>query len=124
MPENTFVLKLSNGADVLTELKKLGEEKQIDYGLIVSGTGSLKDMELISNEPKGGIASLRFDSPVEMHAISGKIQTRKGVVTVDVRVSVTGTGFTPKAGQLVHALASGSLEIGVRKVDLGKIIEA
>lgn len=125
MTEGTFVLKLGEGADIFAGLEKLARENNIDYGLLVSGCGKIKGFELISHEQKGGIGRMKFENEFELNAISGKIQkTKAGTVTTNIRVSVTSTGFTPKAGQLISGKASKNLELGVRKIDFRKIIEA
>lgn len=122
--ENTFVLKLSDGADILEGIKKLAKEKEIGYGLFVSGFGKIKEFELLSSGSQGSIERMKSREESQVNAVSGKIQKKGGSFDVLLRVSVTKTGFTPKGGQLIQGKAAISLEIGIRKVDLKKIIEA
>lgn len=125
MAENTFVLKLTDGSDIFAEVEKLVKDNDIGYGMFVSGCGRLKQFELISHEQKGGLSRMKFENDFELDAISGKVQkTKAGNVTANIRVSITRTGFTPKAGQLITGKAAKGLELGIRKVDLKKIIEA
>ena len=125
MGENTFVLKLSDGSDIMAGLHKLAEEKEIEYGLLVSGCGKIKEFELLSTGPQGSIDKMKSKEEFQVNAVSGKVQkTASGKFNTLVRVSITKTGFTPKGGQLIGGKAAGTLEIGVRKVDLKKIIEA
>jgi len=125
MAGNTFVLKLGDGSDLFEGLEKLVKENRIEYGMLVSGWGKLKEFELITHETKGGVNKASFDSAFELNAISGKVLlSRSGKFDASIRVSVSSTGFTPKAGQLVKGKAASSLEIGIRKIDFGKIIEA
>ena len=125
MVEQTFLLKMSEGADVFEELEKLARASKIDYAFIVSGYGRIKDFELISHESKGGISRAKFGSEFEVNAMSGKVQLLKGgKFAASLRVSVSSTGFTSKAGQIVAGKAGKSLEIGLRKVDFSRIIEA
>lgn len=125
MGENTFVLKLNDSADIIEGIEKLAKEQEIDYGMFISASGKIKNFELVSNEPKSGLSKNRFDSEFGLQAISGKIQrNRDGKVSSNIRVSVTSrSSYTPQAGQLLSGKASGVLEIGIRKVDLKKIIE-
>jgi len=125
MPESTFVLKLSDNADIIAELEKLAREKEISYGLFVDAVGKLKSFELIGNGPKGSIEKLKSDESFQVNAVSGKIQKApNGKPSIYMRISITKSGFTPRAGQLISGKASESLEIGVRKVDIKKIIGA
>lgn len=125
MAESTFVLKLSDGSDIFAELEKLARENKVGYGLLVSGCGKIREFELISHESRGGLNRAKFDQEFELNAISGKIQLEKGgKFSANVRVSISSTGFTPKAGELVKGKASKSLEIGVRKIDYSKMIMA
>ena len=125
MVEKTLVLKLSDGADIIAEIEKLVKENSVNYGMLVSGCGKIKEFELISHKQKGGVDKIRFEKEFEVNAISGKIQMgESGKINSNIRVSVTSTGFTQKAGQLIKGKAAGQLEIGIRKIDFGKIIEA
>ncbi len=125
LAEQTLILKLNDGSDIIPALEKLAKDKAINYGFIESGCGKLKDFEIISHEQKGSVNRTLFKQQFELDAISGKIQrTKESGFTIIVRVSVSSTGFTPKAGQLISGKAAGCLELGIRKVDLKKIIEA
>lgn len=115
---------MKNGADVLEEIRKAVEGNGIEYGLFVSGCGKIRDVELVSSEPKGGMSRTKFAGECDLNAISGKVQKRRGSLDLNVRVSVCGRGFTPRAGQLVGGKAAEVLEIGIRNVDLNKIIGA
>ena len=120
-----FVLKLSDGSDIFAALEKFAKENNIGYGTFVSGCGKLKNFELISNERSAGLGQLKSDKEFELEAVSGKMQTDKnGKVTINMRVSITSSGFTPKAGQLIKGKASKGLEICIRKMGSKKMIEA
>ncbi len=122
MVESTFVLKLSDNADILKELENLAVEKQIEYGLIVSASGNVKDAELVSMGNFEG--KQKLNGICEVDSISGKVQKVRGKFETNLRVSVSSTGFTSISGRLLKGKAAGHLEIGIRKVDVGKIIEA
>ena len=122
--ENTYVLKLNDGKDIIEELKKIATEENIEYGLFVSASGAIKDFELVSTEPKGGMSRTAFKQTYEINSISGKVVCFKGKCEINIRVSVSDTGFTSQAGQLMNGKASGMLEIGIRKVNMKNIIGA
>lgn len=125
MAEKTFVLRAGDGSDIMKELEKLAVEKGIDYGLFVSGCGSVKDFELISTGSKGSVDSMKLKTEFQVNAVSGRIQKKQGgKFEIILRVSVTKTGFTPKGGQLIRGKAAGVFEIGIRKIDTSRIIES
>ena len=125
MAGKTFVLRLSDGSDIIAGLERLAEEKEIEYGLLVSGCGRIRDFELVLHEPGGGVNKMKIEGEFDLNAISGKIRGEKsGKIDVNVKVLVASTGFTPKAGQLVSGKVAGMLEIGIRKVGFEGIIEA
>ncbi|PIN99276.1 MAG: hypothetical protein COT90_00395 [Candidatus Diapherotrites archaeon CG10_big_fil_rev_8_21_14_0_10_31_34] len=125
MSENTFVLKLNENADVIEELKKFVTEQNISYGLFVSASGKIKECELISIEPKCGIAKNLFKGEYEVNAVSGKIEkNKKNEVVIHLRVSISSNDFSSKAGELTKGKSGRILEIGIRKIELNKIINA
>lgn len=123
--ENIFVLSLSDGSDIIGGLQKLAEDNQIDYGMLVSACGRIKDFELVSSGPQGRMETMRSKDDFRVTAASGKIQKLSGgKLDIVVRATITRTGFTPKGGHLIRGKAAGTLELGVRKIDLKKIIMA
>ncbi len=122
--ENTYVLKLNDGKNIIEELKRVAIEEKIEYGMLVSASGSVKDFELVSSEPRGGMSRTSFKQSYEINSISGKIMCSKGQCDINIRVSVSDTGFTSQAGQLIKGNASGMLEIGIRKINMKNIIGA
>ena len=121
----TFVLRLGDGSDIIGGVARLAEEKEIEYGLLVSGCGRIREFELVLHEPGGSMNKMKFEGEFELNAISGKIRREKsGKIDMNLKVLVASTGFTPKAGQLVSGKVAGMLEIGVRKVGFEGIIEA
>ncbi len=122
--ENMFVLKLVDGEDIILGLKKLAEEKSIDYGFLVSASGSIKDFELVSIESRGGMSRNLFREECDVVSVSGKIGKVDGKPEINMRVSISSTGFTSNSGQLLKGKAAGTLEIGVRKVNMKNIIGA
>ena len=125
MSENTFVLSLSENSNLIEELEKFAVEKEIEYGLFISASGKIKDCEITSIEPKGGMSRIKLSGENELNAISGKIEKdKKNKVTINLRVSVGTTDFSNKSGQLINAKAGRVLQIGIRKVNTSKIIKA
>jgi predicted DNA-binding protein with PD1-like motif len=125
MEENTFVLSLSENSDLMQELKKFAVEKDIEYGLFISASGKIKDCEITSIESKGGMSRIKLSGESELNAISGKIEkNKKNQVTINLKVSLGTTDFSSKSGQLINGKAGKVLQLGIRKVNVNKIIKA
>ena len=122
--ENMYVLKLTDGMNVVEELKKFVQSESIEYGLFVSVSGSIKDFELVSTEPKGGMSRNLFRQAYEINSISGKVTFVNNRAEFNIRISVSDTGFSSQAGQLIKGSVSGMLELGIRKVNTKNIIGA
>jgi len=120
--ESTFVLKLKDGDEVIKELVNLAEKESIDYGLLISVSGSMKNFELIATT---GQNKQVFKETCDVDSISGKIQKiGDNNFDTNVRVSMSSDGFSSKSGKLLKGFTAGKLEIGIRKVNTKKIIEA
>ena len=121
---NTILLKLDDGEDIVESVKKLAQENSIEYGVFVAANGTIKDCELVYNEPKQGITKGKFKEEFKIRAISGQIERIKGnEVKAVIRVSLLGARSGSKSGELLKGKASRALEIQVRKVNVGKIIK-
>lgn len=120
-----FVLKLKDGADIIEELKNFARAENIDYGVLNSASGSLKGVDLVSSGSRGGFLRKETNDSFEVNSISGKISKKSsGEVEINIRVSLTSTGFTAYSGQLIKGKVSGALDITIRKIDTKSIIWA
>src|SRR3989338_7947212 len=124
MAGNVFILKLKDGMEVMEELRKFAEQETIKYGVILGAVGKLKDFELVAFRERGVVEKKHLKEPHELNSASGKVQWHGGKYTVHMNVAVGERSFKSTNGQLMHGKAGSDLEISVRKVDLGKIIEA
>ena len=122
--ENMYILKLIDGMNIVDELKKFVETQNIEYGVLISASGSIKDFELVSTEPRGGMSRNLFRNNYEINSVSGKVTLVKNKVELNIRVSVSDTGFTSQTGQLIKGTVAGFLELGIRKVNTKNIIGA
>jgi predicted DNA-binding protein with PD1-like motif len=119
MPEE--ILSLVDGQDVMAEIKKFAEENNIEYGLFVSAKGGIRDLDLIAAKSE---SRQKMGQSFEVSGISGKIQKVRGKYEITVRLSGSTTGFTSLSGKLIDGTVSRTLDIVIRKVNIGKIIEA
>ena len=124
MAENVFVLKLKDGMDIIGELKKFAEKEEIKYGVLLGAVGKIKDFELVAFRERGVVEKRQLKEPHELNSISGKVQWLGGKYGAHLNIAVGEKSFKAVNGQLMHGQAAGDLEISIRKVNLGKIIEA
>ncbi len=118
-------LQLNSGTKIVEALKQFAVENNIDYGFVESAEGRIREFELFVTGQRSSIQKMEFQNDFIIQAMSGKIQRDlTGNVYLDLRVSVSSTGFTPISGKLIKGKASGPLEIVIRKVDSKKMIEA
>jgi len=115
---------MSEGEDVIERLKKFCEEEKADYYLIIGGSGRIKDYSMISSSRGARIDTEIGREPIDVTAVSGKIENVKGRFSATVNVSLSRSGFNTISGQLTKAKAGNALEIGLRKIDESKIIMA
>ncbi len=120
--ESTFVLKMKDGADIIEEITKLADKQGIDYGLFISASGSLRKFELVGSV---GEDKKFFKDSFDVDGISGRFQKKsKTAYDMNLRIALSTDSFTSKSGRLTKGIVSGKLEIGIRKIDMKKIIEA
>ncbi|AJF60021.1 MAG: DNA-binding protein [Candidatus Diapherotrites archaeon] len=124
MNEKTIVLELREGEDILDAVREASKQYSINFGFFVEADGTLKDCELVYNEPKRGIVKTAFRDTFKITAISGQIQKEKdGSINPLMNVALLGSRTGSKSGLLVGGKASKALKIRLRKVDLAKIIK-
>ena len=121
---NFYTMKLSDGEDLIQNILDLVKEKQIEYGEIISGRGKIREFELVSTGQKRSLDKSFFSESFGISAIAGKIKMSKGEILHTINVSVSKSGYNATKGQLMRATVDGDFEITIRKVNLGKIIEA
>ncbi|MBS3062617.1 MAG: DNA-binding protein [Candidatus Diapherotrites archaeon] len=124
MAENVFVLKLKDDLDVVGEVERFCEKEHIKYGVLLGAVGKLKEFEVVAFRERGVIEKKFFREAHELNSVSGKIQWLGGKYTSHINVAVGEKSFRSINGQLMRGKAAGDLELTIRKVDLGKIIEA
>ena len=125
MAGNDLKLILRDGEDIGKELDDFTEKHNITYGFVVSGRGSVKDFEIISHGSRGTIERINHKAEFEVNAMSGKVErTSDKSLSSRINVLISSSGFTPLSGELIKGKAAGRLEIGLKRVDMKKMIEA
>ncbi|MFH0714599.1 MAG: PPC domain-containing DNA-binding protein [Candidatus Diapherotrites archaeon] len=118
------ILKLKEDDDVLESVQEFCEKEGIKLGDFVSATGRMKDFEISAFSGQGGIENKSSTTPHEVVNVSGKVQKARGAFDISMKLSLARPGLSTMQGKLLKGRASGSLEIAIRNVNLGKIIEA
>ncbi|MEK6959478.1 MAG: DUF296 domain-containing protein [archaeon] len=120
----TLTLIVQDGEDIFNAIEDFTKQNDIGYGMVVSAKGAMKKFNLIGHGRKGTIDNVSNTAEFEVDAMSGKIQKKGDKVTVKMNALVSSSGFTPLSGELISGKASGKLVIGIKKIDLKKMIEA
>ena len=115
---------LEDGEDIYKSIKEVMKESKIDYGMIETGKGAIKDFELVSHGSRGTVENFAHKKEFEVNAMSGKLQRVGKDYRIKANILISSSGFTPQSGELINGKAAGRLEITIKKIDLGKMIEA
>ena len=115
---------LEDGEDIYKSIKEVMKENKIDYGMIETGKGAIKDFEIVSHGQRGTVENFMHKKEFEVNAMSGKLQRVGKDYRIKVNILISSSGFTPQSGELITGKAAGRLEISLKKIDLGKMIEA
>lgn len=115
---------LEDGEDIYKSIKEVMKESKIDYGMVETGKGAIKDFELVSHGQRGTVENFTHKKEFEVNAMSGKLQRVGKDYRIKVNILISSSGFTPQSGELIAGKAAGRLEITIKKIDLGKMIEA
>lgn len=121
---SAITLILEDGEDVVKSIAKFARQEKINYGMIISGKGAIREFEVISHGSRGAMEKFSNPREFEVNAISGKIEKRDGAMEVKVKVLMSSSGFTPLSGELLKGKTAGRLEIGITKIDMKKMITA
>lgn len=124
--DNLLSLKINNNSEIMSSIEKFAEENQITYGILLKGKGKIKEINLVSHGLRGSIIGTKSEGIFEVNTVSGQIQKVAGdKFKIDLRMTISSSGFTGKEGQLINAkAAAGGLELVIQKKDIKKIIEA
>ncbi|MDD5147920.1 MAG: DUF296 domain-containing protein [Candidatus ainarchaeum sp.] len=124
--QNLLALKIANNADIHSAIEKFAEENQVTYGIFQAGRGKIKEINLLSSGMRGSLIGTKSEGSFEVNTVSGQVQKVSGnKYKVDLRMTISSSGFTGKEGQLLAGkAAAGGLELILLKKDMKKIIEA
>ena len=93
-----IVAKLDDGEDIMKALEQLVAEHELFSALILTGIGMLRDFEIGFFNGQD-YEKKRFDSPMELTAMSGNISTQPSLI-MHVHVNVAGPEHGVQGGHL------------------------
>ena len=115
------VAKLSKGENLFAALKEIIEKHDIVSGLVISGIGMLRNVELgyysgEEHEPK------RFERPRELIALHGSITTG-GETVIHLHCALSDEKYEVVGGHLIDAEVAVTAELVIAKlskIELGR----
>lgn len=120
--DRNVTVRISDGLDVIPELKKFMTEQPEKYFQITQMLGRIKDFELLS----AGKVSQTKKFFKEAHKIinsSGLLENAGEDSEVRIQLSLSKDGFSSSGGRLLNGKASGELLVGLKSVEEGKAIK-
>ena len=114
---------IEDNEDIVSTLKQIAQEHNIDFGIIQGGSGKLKEFNLVLTKQKGRMEPVQHNTAAyTLDNAHGKIEKTKEGYNCLINATVLDEKLTPKTGQLIKGKASGELRIIIRKADMKKII--
>lgn len=120
--EKNFVLKISEGTDVFSEIKNFVNQQPERFFAITAMQGRIKDFELMSAAKHAAQAKKFFKEPNKIINITGMIEKNNDDVDIQIHVSVTKDGFSSSGGKLLNAKAANEIQIGLKSLEESKAI--
>lgn len=118
-----FVLKVSDGLDVFTELKNFIQAQQQKYLQITNIQGKIRDFEIMITGKNSSHSKKFFSDTHKIINSSGMIENQGERVNAQIHLSLTKDGFSSSGGKLLSAKASEELFIGLKSVEEDKAIK-
>ena len=122
MPE-IYTLRISDGRNVLAAIENFMRKRHIELAFPSYAYGSIKNFELLSLSGSMRLVRDFSGKGYELSAISGKVHITGRDFYSNITVILNRSYSTTLHGILKKAQAANSLEIGLKKINLGNIIE-
>ncbi|MCX6800895.1 MAG: DUF296 domain-containing protein [Candidatus Diapherotrites archaeon] len=117
-----ITMSLDDGEDICKCLDAFTKENDIKYGLIVSSNGGMRDFEVSSHGKIGSVTNHARDRRFKLETANGTVERKGKELIIKMNVLASAADGSILSGELVKGRADGFLEIGIRKIDLKKII--
>jgi len=112
--KNLIAIRMDDGEDFFMNMENVAKHYQIKSGVILTGLGMLKDVELgYLTYPKevGRYLSHDYSGPFEVTSMMGNLGWFKGQFIVHVHAVLSDTNNTCKGGHLNKATVSATVEV-------------
>lgn len=117
-----ITMALDDGEDICKSLDTFTKENDIKYGFIEAARGAMRDFEVSSHGKIGSVTNFSRDDRFRVESANGTVERRGNRLIIKLNVLASSPDGSRLSGELMKGCADGFLEIGIRKVDLKKII--
>jgi len=111
---NLIAIRMDDGEDFFTNMENVAKQYQIKSGVILTGLGMLKDIELgYLTYPKevGKYVSHDYSGPFEVTSMMGNLGWFKGQFIAHVHAVLADTNNNCKGGHLNKARVNATVEV-------------
>lgn len=111
-----LVVRLFRDEDVITSIKEALKKSRFQNGVIVSGIGMLKDVELRVFKGKGEYATKRFKGDMELVSFSGNIVRSKDDFILHIHSILADHNYRCVGGHFGEGKVAVTLELFIMSV--------
>ncbi|MCX7943929.1 MAG: DNA-binding protein [Deltaproteobacteria bacterium] len=113
---NLLIIRLFKGEDVIAEIKKALKKANFDNGVILSGIGMLKDVELRVFKGKGKYSIRSFKGDWELISFSGNIVKTENDYILHIHSAISDHYYKCFGGHFGGAIVAVTLELFIMRV--------
>jgi len=114
---NLIFARLQQGEDLFDSLRLICEACKLTVGIVISGIGMLKKVELNYFAGKGDYSELFFPEPMELVSLTGNIIIEEGGHNFHLHAVLARSNKEAVAGHLSKAKVNVTNEIVIMKTD-------
>ncbi|MFA5357890.1 MAG: DUF296 domain-containing protein [archaeon] len=117
-----ITMVLEDGEDICKCLDAFTKENDINYGFIETARGGMRNFEISAHGKVGSVTNFFRDNRFKVESANGTVERRGNQLIIKMNILASSSDGSRLSGELMTGCADGFLEIGIRKVDLKKII--
>ena len=120
--KNFYIGKLSNGADLLSELESFCSEKGIKTGTL-TGIGAVKDVTLgYYNQIEKKYYKLHFNKPFEITSLNGNISIKDNKAMVHAHIIISDSDGKTFGGHLMQGTTIFACEFWISELEGERLV--
>ena len=116
--KDLIVARLHQDEDLFESLTKICTEAKLAFGIVISGIGMLKQVQLNYFMKKGEYSELFFAEPMELVSIAGNIMLLDGEYNFHLHAVLARSNKEAVAGHLAKGKVNVTNEIVILKTDV------